>query len=800
MRNALRNLARAPSFTAIAIVTLALGIGLNTSMFSLMNLLILDPLPYPDRQQLVKIFATTPKGQAATHTGADVTELKHELTGIPIATTRMWGFTMARNDRPPVNLNALRVSANFFPVLGLPPELGRYFNADEDRVGNHVIVLSHATWQAQFGGDPSIVGSTVRIDGEPTTIIGVTPAAMSSVFLWGPGDAFRPMAETEYERRDKTYPTVSIIARLPAGMTIAQFNAQLRTVGKRLAEHRPNARSEDSLRAISLEESSRVPAAAGISWALLGLAASVLLIACANLANLQLARTIARAQEFAIRSALGASLRRLLQPVLTESLILAFAGGGLGIIIALWANDWMSSRLSETGIVAFTVALNWRVVAFAVVVSTVTGVAFGLVPTFVLSHLRVIDVLKSGTRGNTGGPAQHRVRHVLIIAQFALTLVLLSSAVLFIRGFQRVLDRELGWQRHGLLRGTLSLPQSRYETGAKQYAFHQQLQQRLAALPGVENATIAWTLPEFLYLTSRSYIAEAHEAPPAGHEPTASVNAVMPSFLPTLKIRLLRGRNFTDADTMTTRHVAIINEAMARAMFPNENPIGRRIGSPDPSNRAWVEVVGVMADTQFALSAAAPQTQFVVYVPLAQETWAYVSFALRAPHPERYADSAREVVNQLDHDLPIQQLNTVDETIKRAGSSAYMMNTLLTGFAGLGLFLAALGLYGVTTRLVTQRMPELGVRMALGAQRHDVVWLVLRAAIKLALFGAVIGLMMSFGMAKILARVTTTAATAQDPLLIGAMTLVLLIVATIAGLLPALRAGRIDPLTALRND
>ncbi len=800
LRFAYRQLAKSRAFTAVSVTTLALGIGLNVSMFSLLNLLVLRPLPYPDKDHLVRIYRTTPQSQTADHTAADYLDLSRDARPYAnLAAYRLWGFTLVQADRPPVNLNALRVSANFFSVLGMQPELGRFFTADEDRPGNHVMILSHATWEAQFGGDRSIIGRNVRVDGEATTIIGVMPAAFSSVFLWGPGDVFRPLALTDAEKRDRTDTGLNIVARLGAGLSLPQLNARLATLAGRLDRERPPARSRDGLRAVTLQSTAVNPGTRSFLWLLLGLAGSVLLIACGNLANLLLAKAIARTQEFAVRAALGASRSRLLRPLLCESLLIALAGGVVGILVASWTNAWLSSRLSANGYVTFHVTIDWRVLGFALGLSALTGLVFGIAPAWAMSRIRVNDTLKSGGRSLTGDRAQHRFRHSLIVGQFALALILLAGAAVSIRGFDHLLTRDVGWDRHSLLQGIINLPTARYSNPSQTYAFYQHLQERLRSLPAVEDVAIGWTLPIFQFLTTRSYVVEGRTPPPPGREPVAAVNGVTASFLSTLKIKLLAGRAFADTDTLTSPRVVIINESMARALFPRENPIGQHIGGVDPKNRQWAEIVGVIPDLRFAISITTPATQFLVLQPLAQEPWNYVSVAVRARDAAALAEPMRRAVAALDPDLAVQQIDTVDHLISRQ-SGFSLVNTLLAGFAALGLFLAALGLSGVIARLVVQRTPEIGIRVALGAQTRDVVWLILRAGLQLSLWGAGLGLLGAAGLVRLMAGMMPAAIPGQDPVVLGAVTLLLLAAALLACWLPARRATRVDPIIALRSE
>lgn len=800
MTRALRSLTKSPAFVAISIVTLALGIGLNTSMFSLMNRLMLQPLPYPGADQLVRVYSTSPQSQELDHTTPDALDLAREAGEfIDLAAYKQWGFTLKQMDRPAVNLNALRVSANFFPVLRLQPEVGRLFTADEDRPDNHVIIISHAAWLAHFGGDPAAVGQTVRIDGEPTTIIGVMPAAFSSLFLWGPGDAFRPLALTNGEKLDRTNRALRLIGRSRSNLSLDQLNTRLSTLARQLAQKRARENSADGLRAVTLQSTTMNATSVHIISLLLGLAGFVLLIACANLANLQLARAVSRTHEFAIRAALGASRARLLRPLLAESLLLSIAGGAAGLLVALWSNDWLGSRMSANGFVVFTFPIDWRVLGFALVASLLTGLFFGLVPAWLMSRVHVNDTLKSGARGTVGDRAQHRLRHLLIIAQFALALVLLAGAGLFIRGLDQMLTRDIGWKSSQLLQGILSLPQARYSSPEKTYAFYTQLQERLGALPGVEMVGIGWTLPTFQFLASRNYLVEGRDPPPAGREPLAFVNGGTPTFFDTLGVRLVAGRHFTEQDNATAPPVVIINESLARVLFPNENPIGRRIGGPDPANRNWAEIVGVVADVRSAVIIAAPATRFQVFKPMAQETWNYATVIVRSPAPERHIESMRRIIAEMDPDMPVQFLTTVNQTIEQGTNGLSMTNTILVAFALLGLFLAALGLYGVIARLVVQRTPEIGVRMALGAQAHNVAWLILSSGLRLILFGTGLGLVGAFGLAQFLKTIAPEIPP-QGPEAIIAVTLLLVAVATLACWLPARRATKVDPLVALRAE
>lgn len=800
IRFAFRQLLKSPGFTGIALITLALGIGLNTSMFSLMNLLILKPLPYAESDQLMRIYRTNPQDSSAQHSASDYMDLVRETGDFAqVAAFRSWGHTLAMDGRPPVNANAIRVSGSFLPTLGLKPLLGRWFYLDEDQPGNHVAMLGYETWQSQFGGDPSVIGTNILIDGEQTTIIGVMPADFTSVFLWGPTDILRPLALTTEEKEDLGQMELSLIARRPANQTLEQFNARLRTIAERLKESRPRNRSEDGLRAVSLISVSRNPATKLISWLMLGLSGFVLLIACANLANLQLARAVARSHEFAIRAALGASQSRLLRPQLAESLVLSLGGGALGILVAVWANDWISSRISADGILRLTLTLDWRVFAFAILLSAATAVVFGIVPAWRVSQVRGQDALKSGTRGNTGDRAQNRLQQSLIVSQFANAFILLACAAGFMRGVDHMVTPDPGWDQEKIVQAVLKLPDSKYASPGHSYSFYMRLEEELRNLPGAENATVAWTLPVFQYLTSRSLVAQGQPPVPAGHEPVSYINAVSPSYLETLGVQLQSGRNFNAADREDSVPVAIINASLAETLFPGENPIGRRIGNPDPTNPEWLEIVGVVPDTERAVGAVPSTSRFLVLRPLAQETWNYVTVAVRAANPSSLAEPMRQIINRLDPEIPLQQFGTMKQVTQLVTGSARMMSTVLLGFALLGLFLAALGIYGLIARIVVRRTPEIGVRIALGAQPRDVVNMILYSGLRMTLLGTAIGLLGAYGIGRVL-QLFVPDATQTEPMLILAVTLLLIGVGLFACWLPARRATLVDPITALRSE
>ncbi|HEY4300842.1 MAG TPA: ABC transporter permease [Candidatus Didemnitutus sp.] len=800
LKLAFRQWARSPGFISLALLTLALGIGLNTSMFSLMNLLLLQPLPYPDRDQLARVYRTTPQSSTSDHSAPDFQQMERDLApSARLAAYRLWGYTLAQPGHAATNLNAVRVSSSFLPLLGLRPELGRFFNADEEGPDNHVIILSHATWQAQFGGDPAVVGRTVSIDGTPTVIVGVMPQAFSSIFLWGPGDALRPLGLSPTERNDGETAEYRIVARVNSGLTLAQFDRRLDEYARATADQRLPARRTDGLRSVSLQSSGTSASTRSLTWFLLGLSGFVLLIACANLANMQLARALARSHEFAIRSALGASRARILRSLLWENVLLVSVGGLLGLLVASWANDWLSSRLSANGYVTFTIVLDARVLAFTFGLTMITGVLFGLIPGWLMTRVRVNDSLKAGSRSVTGDRAHHRLRHILIIAQLALALTLLAGAGAFARGFSRLLAMDVGWDQHALLQAVLNLPAKKYSNPDRVYGFYTRLQERLGALPGVESVAVGWTLPIFQFLTHRSFVVEGRAAPPAGHEPVIDVNGVTPSYLANLRISLQAGRNFTEADNLTAPRVVIINESLAHALFPNESPLGHRLLPVDPTDQRKLEIVGVIPDLKFAVNVVTPVTTYQMLCPLAQEPWTYVTVSVRSAAPSSLVEPVRRVIAQLDPDLAVQQYGLVDSIVHTTLGSFTMVTSILIAFAALGLFLSTLGLYGVIARLVASRTAEIGIRMALGAQPFDVFWLICRTGLTLVAIGLVIGVAGGLAVIRGIGHALPYLPL-NDPWALAGVSALLLAVAGVATWIPARRATRVDPVVALRTE
>ncbi|HVU22549.1 MAG TPA: ABC transporter permease [Opitutus sp.] len=804
MKLVLRSLLKSPGFAAIALLTLALGIGVNTAMFSVVSAFLLQPAPYPHADQLVRVYRTSPQSQTWPHSVPDLDDLRaqsHVLAGL--AAFQWWSFSLASPGQPAKRLQGLVASADFFQVIGVQPALGRAFTKEEQVPGrDQVVVLTDAIWRSRYAADPGIVGRTIRVDGANQTVIGVMPPGFAYPLLWGRLDAIRPLVLSADWQHQRGNHWLGAIARLQPGVSLAQAQAEAGTIGARLAQHYPDTNAGTGLRLVPLHETAMDESGRNASWLLLALSGFVLLIACANLANLQLARSAARARDLAVRAALGASRLRLMRQLIVESIVLALAGGGLGVLVAVWLDYFLSRRLDIAG-AGVPIPLDWNVLAFALGASVLAGLLSGAVPAWFAARVDVNAALKAQSRGATGDRTRHRVRHALIVAEIAFALVLLAGAGFFIRGLQRFAARDPGWRPAGLIAGNVTLPDTlptdRYVNEDVRRQFYDRLLQRIATLPGVEHACLASSLPIYSFSSSRNFSVEGRADPPAGQEPLADYAVVAGDFLGTVGLQLVQGRMFPDNLRADSPRYAIINESMARQFWPGGSAVGQRIGGTGTGDRNWTEIIGVVRDVGFVGNIGTPDTRFQVYLPLVQEPWGYLTIALRAKHPQALAEPLRRAVAGLDPDLPVADLKTIEQSIDNAQHNIVVANQLLGGFALLGLVLSAIGLYGVISTLVVQRTNEFGIRLALGAQARDVLWLVLGKSLRLTVLGCALGLLGAGGLVLFLGRLMP-GLPGSDPLVLAAIVLLLCAVALGACLLPARRATQVDPIVALRAE
>jgi putative ABC transport system permease protein len=802
LRLAIHSLRRSPAFTLIAIVTLGLGIGANTSMFSILNGYMLRPSPYPDSDRLDRIYRSTVRNSRGGISPADYLDVKSEMSGYgEIAAWSALDMSLSEPGQPAETPFALRISANLFSTLGTEPQLGRSFRPDETLVGSdRVLIISHRYWQNRFGGDADIIGRVVRVDGTRHEIVGVLPANFSDWRHLGGADVFRPLALDEKEIADRSSTVLRLVGRRSRTLTRGHAEGVIASFGRRLAAEFPAAHAESSWHTVPILDTMTPTNARPVIAMLVGLSGFVLLIACSNLANLLLARTMTRAREFAVRGALGASRSQMLRPLFIESLLLAFIGGLFAILVAVWTFDWIAvASVADNGAGA-VFSLDWRVLGWAFGVCLLTAIGFGVAPALFALRLDLNGTLKSGSRGTLGNRGHQRLRHVLIVGQFALAMVLLAGAVLFVRGIHELNNRRYGWESDGLVTGTMLLPTATYPAGKEITDFQSLALERLEALPGVVSASLSYSVPFLRLAEPRKYVVAGHDAPAPGREPAALINGVSPHYFETVGTRVLNGRTFNESDTATSSKVFIINEAMARGLFAGENALGRRIAEAGGKTLEWGEIVGVVADVQSVYPDPIPVT-YQLYQPMAQEARHFNQIAVRTAGvaPAALVDSIRSTMTALDPDLPVRRLQPAAVTIARANYGLGVVGSMLSSLALLGLGLASLGIYGVIARTMAQRKGEFGLRLALGAQAEDIARLVLTSGAKLALLGSAIGLLGAFGVTRLIAAAFPTMPTSNIPALIG-VTVLLMAIALMACYLPARRASKMSPTETLRTE
>jgi putative ABC transport system permease protein len=808
LRYGVRMLLKKPDFTLIAVLTLALGIGANTAIFSVVNALLLRPLPYRRPEQLVKVFRLQPdpaKGMLPSiwsyprfETLRDQNRQFAEVAGFNQSPYNLTGTDA------PERLQLEMVSDGYFPLLGVNTVVGRSFTAED---AGTVALLGYGLWQRRFGGDPQVVGKTIELDKQAFTIVGVLPPGFR--VQSGTADVWSPMqAAPRFIRTILTDPNdhwFQVIARLKDGVTLAQAQADMRRVSAQIEQKHPNLKDTliGNAKVPLLEplQAAKVDPALKTSFLLLLIAVGlVLLIACANVANLLLARAVARGREFALRAALGASRRRLLRQLITESLLLALAGGALGVLVARWGvalllnirpsdNTQFWSSYSHT-FNFFTVNLDWRVLGFNFALALATGLLFGLLPALQSSFINVNEALKEGA--GFQGRRKSSARGLLVVAEIALALVLLGGAGLMINSLLRLQSVNLGFVPENLLMMTV------YARDAKP-EFYEQLLARAQALPGVEAASFSRNIP-LLGRFARAVIdIEGRvDIKQAG----VGFHSVSPGYFKTLGITLLRGRVFTPQDRAGAPRVALINKAAAEKFFSGEDPIGKRLRpyvTPQyQTTQQFIEIVGVVADVPYGRleESVGPD----VYVSALQPTDPTQTLVVRSSVEAAALTAAvrREVV-ALDRNVPLTAIQTMKERAAEVTSRTRFIAVVLGSFAGLALLMAGVGIYGVMAYSVSARTREVGIRMALGAQAGDVIRLVLKGGMSLAGIGAGVGLLASLALTRLM-KGLLFGVSANDPLTFGAITLLLLGVAGLACWLPARRATKVDPLVALRYE
>jgi len=794
LRYGSRVLLKNPGFTAVAILALALGIGANSAIFSVVNAVLLRPLPYHDPDRIM----------TALHSGwfpvapanfLDWRAQNHVFERI--AAAQAWGASLTGRDKPE-QLKALQVTPDLFPVLGVDPVLGRTFLPEEDRPGaGRVVVLSHQLWQRRFGGDPKIVGQTLVLNGVGHTVVGVMPPGFQFAPFWVTNAELWVPLDLTLRVNDRAGRSLRVFARLKPGVTREQAQAEMDTISRRLEQQYPGTNKSLDVTVDPLHEKV-VGKVRQALLVLLGAVSFVLLIACANVANLLLARSAARQKEIAIRTALGAGRLRLVRQLLTESMLLASLGGALGLLLARWGVKFLVALSPANLPRVETINLDSRVFGFTLAISLLTGLVFGLAPALQASKLDLNESLKEGGRSATEGIRRNRVRSLLMISEVALALVLLIGAGLMIRSFRRLQAVEAGFDPRRVLTLVVPLRSSQYSTGPQRSAFFQRLIERVGALPGVESASAINHLPLAGDIWTLGFTVEGRPAPPPGEGPSAAYRIIRPNYFHTMGISLLKGRDFTEHDAAGTPGVAIINEAFARNIWPHEDPIGKRIrvndDGPDPR-----EIVGIVKDVKQREWTAEPMRE--MYLPYLQNPApSYLTLVARTTaDPLSLAAAVRNEVWTIDKDVPVSQVASMEQVIAGATGGPRFNLLLLNLFASVALILAAVGIYGVMAYSVSQRTHEIGIRLALGAQTTDVIKLVVGQGMALTLIGVAIGLAAAFAVTRLMSSLLF-GVSATDPLTFAVIALLLLLVALVACYLPARRATKVDPMVALRYE
>jgi len=803
IRFACRRLLKTPGFTAAALLTLALGIGANTTAFTVLNRLLLKASSYPDSDRLVTVFSSTPQETFLPVSPADFCDLRDQNTVFESITCHCPGpVSLTEGGRPAIQLRNITVSSSFFRTLGVVPVLGRTFTQEEELRREPAAILSNRLWRDHFGADPSIIGRVIRIDAKVMPVVGVMPPLLDDPLLNARCDLWiLDHPDINRNMRDRSW--YYITARLKPGVTIDQARAETAAFAATLGRDFQTTDAGKTLKVNPYRQVRVGSTTSSLCWLTMAVTFSVLLIACANLANLQLVRATAQAKEHAIRLALGASRAGIVRLQLTESVILSLVGGALGLLVAKWGNVSAEKYLANYFAVDFP--MDTKVIAFAFVASAFTGIAFGTIPALISSGAGMSGALKQNSRGSSSDRSRHRLRHSLIVIEIAVALTVLAGAGFFVQGMQRLLKRDMGWRPDNILTGEVVLSVEKYGDKGDERAtqFGENLRRDLSVLPGVEQAVTAYTSPIWGYAMGGSgdgFAIEGRPPPEDGKAPQGHTNGISPHFFDTLGMHLVEGRDFTDADDAHSASVVIINAYMAKTFWPGESAIGKRIGKNDPRDRAWSEVVGVVNDTVAADDLGPQKFNFEIYRPFPQDPMRWINFIVHtSSNPSVLGEDARRAVAKLDPDVAVAWLETAQEEITDSVRTYSIVGRMLIQMAVLGLLLSAVGIYGVVASLAAERTQEIGIRMALGAQTGDVLWLILQNGVKVAVQGTAIGLALAFTLIYVLGRAMPEVP-GQNTWIVLGLAALLAAIAIVACWLPARRATTINPIEALRSD
>ncbi|MGH9711693.1 MAG: ABC transporter permease [Candidatus Acidiferrales bacterium] len=813
LRYGFRMLRRSRGFTVVAVLTLAVGIGANAAIFSIINTVLLRPLPFPDSSRIALVWDTDPnrnvyRGVASPAEFLDWRAQSHVFE--ELSAWRTWFYTLTGTGEPEQVWGA-HASANFFRLFGVTPALGRDFLPEEERPGHEqVVIISNGIWQRRYGGAPGIIGRSILVDDKPYTVVGVLPRGFSLFGTTRQFDLWMPFA-FDGAQLNRANHSVITFARLRKGVTYAQAQAEMETIVARLKKQYPGVDQENGVRVVRFRDD----LSRGLKPALLvllGAVGFVLLIACANVANLMLARAATREREIAVRATLGAGRRRILRQLLTESVLLALIGGALGLLVAFGGLHLLRAAFPPEGGYAEIPHAEWigvdgAVLAFTFAVSLLTGIIFGFAPAIQISRSELFESLKEGSRGSTGGRRSQFVRSSLVVAEIALSLILLIGAGLLIRSFFLLMSENLGFNPSNVLTMQVWLPESHYASGPPLINFYQRVIEKVAAQPGVKSASAVNFLPLSGWGDFCNFDIAGRAAPPPDEPFTAQYRVMDWRYLQTMNIPLKEGRDFSSGDGPDTQGVVLVNEALAHRYWPHEDPIGKQIRIHFPETRSpwqpatrdsWLTIVGLVQDVREWEWGEEKVGQ--VYLLYTQNPSRIMRLVVRANgDPSALTASVRHAIESVDSNQPVTEIRTMDEFLAAAVAQRRLSMLLLGCFAAIATILAAVGIYGVMAYGVTQRSHEIGIRMALGAEPGDVLRMIVVDGMRLAVIGLFLGIVGSTIATRYLEN-QLYGVKSTDPVTFVGVVLGLAIVAVAACYFPARRATRVDPLTALRYE
>ncbi|HXZ20066.1 MAG TPA: ABC transporter permease [Candidatus Acidoferrales bacterium] len=810
----LRGLMRNPAFSAVALVTLGLGIGANAAIFSVVNTVLLRPLPFRDSQRIVMarkvdLRRNILNGTASPAEYLDWRTRNHSFEQLAGFNHNYYNLAGAAE---PEQVWGARVTPNFFSVFQVTPIVGRGFLPEEEQPGHgQTALLSYRFWQEHFGGRSDALGRSITVDGNPYTVVGVLPAEFN---LWGNEgwqyDLWMPFT-FEPKVMDRNEHMLTVFGRMRPGVTAAQAESEMKAIVRQLQQEYPGIDKGVDVRVAAMHAEATRALRPALEK-LLGVAGLVLLIACVNIANLLLSRATSREREMAVRTSLGAGRGRLLAQVLTESVLLGVSGGAVGLALGFGGLKLLPLFLPAAGSLneipyAHTSRIDADVLAFTLAVSVATGILFGLAPAFQISQSRLNEALKEGGRGGAGGRRGNWLRSLLVVVEVAASLVLLAGAGLLTRSFVNVLSEKLGYDAQNLLTLQISLPDYRYKEPAQFLSFFREVSERVKRLPGVESAGMIDYLPLTRWIGHINFQIAGAEPRARGEELTTQYRAVDAGYMSTMRIPLLKGRELTDADAEQGAKIALVNATFARQFFQNENPVGKQIrflpearAPYEPMlNASWLTIAGVVGDT--TEGDVGEPTPAILYVPYLQNPSPLMRLAIRTTSdPMSLAAGVRHEVEAVDKDQPVSEVKTMEELVEALASRRRLNMTLVAFFAALATALAGVGIYGVISYSVTQQTHDLGIRMALGAQPRDVLGLVVRQGMRLAMAGIAVGLVAGIFILRWALTPILFGLSSMDPAVLAGTAVVLALIALVACYVPARRATRVDPLDALRYE